>query len=727
MNWRKPLGTSSGQQLQQAFWKTRRVWLTALVVAGCVLGVRSLGALQTLELRALDQLFLTRPEESPDPRITLITIDDIDIQHIGAWPIPDGVIAQALQTVRSHHPRAIGLDLYRDIPVQPGTAELQAIFASTPNLIGIEKLEDELSVGVKPPPVLAEQNRVGFNNVVVDSDSRVRRSILFWRVNDQLRQSFALKLALLYLRAEGIEMQGAVHNPNLLQLGNTVFPQFFPNDGGYVRTSAGGYQILANPRSPAAQFDRVPLSRLLRQEIDPALFRDRIVLIGSTAASLKDFFYTSYSESTDGSAKPISGVELHAQFTSQILSAALEGRSPLNVWPDPLEWLWVLAWSGLGAGLVWTIRRPSQSTLMIALLSGGLFGLCYVAFLGSWWIPLVPSVIALVGSAVGITGYIAFQEEELKKSKEFLNSVINTIPDPVFVKDQHHQWIVLNDAFCRLVGQAREHLLEKSEGDFLPPHQAALFWMKDTQTFATGIEQETEEEFTNSEGVTYLIATKRSLHRDAAGNVFLVGVIRDITHRKRVEEELRRTAAELVRSNAELRQAEDRLRQMAYHDGLTGLPNRQLFLDRLHQAIAWATERDQMVALLFLDLDGFKQINDNYGHDMGNLLLKAIAQRLSGCLRSSDTVARLGGDEFVVLLPGIPSVQDVVKVADKLLDTLARPFILEGYTIPVTTSIGISMYPLDDKDPDALLKKADLAMYEAKRLGKRRYEFVEKN
>ena len=106
------------------------------MVAGCVLGVRSLGVLQTPELRALDQLFLTRPEESPDPRITLITIDDSDIQQIGAWPVPDGVIAQVLQTVRSHQPRAIGLDLYRDIPVPPGTPELQAIFASTPNLHG---------------------------------------------------------------------------------------------------------------------------------------------------------------------------------------------------------------------------------------------------------------------------------------------------------------------------------------------------------------------------------------------------------------------------------------------------------------------------------------------------------------------------------------------------------------------------------------------------------------
>lgn len=176
--------------------------------------------------------------------------------------------------------------------------------------------------------------------------------------------------------------------------------------------------------------------------------------------------------------------------------------------------------------------------------------------------------------------------------------------------------------------------------------------------------------------MTHHLATKRSLHKDAAGNVFLVGVIRDITERKRTEAELKRMTAELMRSNAELEQSASQLRHLANHDVLTGLPNRKLFCERLGQSIDWARDNNQAVGLLFLDLDGFKLINDTQGHDVGDLLLKATAKRLTGCLRSSDTVSRLGGDGFTIILPAIPTCEDAARVAEKILATLASPFLL---------------------------------------------------
>ncbi|MBM0741494.1 GGDEF domain-containing protein [Phormidium sp. CLA17] len=127
--------------------------------------------------------------------------------------------------------------------------------------------------------------------------------------------------------------------------------------------------------------------------------------------------------------------------------------------------------------------------------------------------------------------------------------------------------------------------------------------------------------------------------------------------------------------------------------------------------------------MLSVAIDGFKQINDTKGHDIGDLLLRAVARRLTGCLRGSDTVARLGGDEFTVILPGIPSAQDATRVATKLLNTLAKPFELEGHLISITSSVGISLYPHQASDLETLLKEADSAMYRAKQSGKGRYEF----
>ncbi len=710
------------KRIRQQVWAERRIGFVAAGVAGCVVILRVAGLLQSLELAALDQLFRLRPSAPVDSRIVIVSIDDADLNQVRAWPLSDALMAEVLEKINAYQPRAIGLDIYRDLPVGPGEAELQRVFQTLPHLVGIEKIADDVSFGVSPPETLKQQNQVGFNNVVVDADSRVRRALLFWTINGEARMSLSLKLALMYLDAEGVTPQPATVNPNYLQLGQAVFRPLGANDGGYVRADTGGYQILANFRHPNQSFRSVSLQRVLAGEVPPELMRDRIVLIGSTAVSLKDFFYTPYSSHTMlGAAQQISGVELHANFISQILSASLDGRSLLRVWPDSAEWLWILIWAWVGTYLSWKVRRLFYSALLVVGAGAGLSGVCYLFFAFSWWLPWVPPLLALTGAALVITGYRAHLEEELKKSKEFLHSVINTIPDPIFVKDKGHRWIVLNEAFCRLMGRPLDELLEKTDADFLPVEQAAAFWQEDELTFASGAEHESEEEFTNLHGITYLIATKRSLHCDAAGNLFLVGVIRDITQRKRMEEELRRTAAELVRSNAELRQTEDRLRQMAYHDVLTGLPNRKLLQDRLNQALEWARTHNQMVAVLFLDLDGFKLINDTHGHQMGDLLLKAVAQRLMGCLRGSDTVARLGGDEFVVLLPAIPGVPDIARVSEKILTTLAQNFALNGQTIPVTTSIGISVYPTDGDNDEALMIKADRAMYSAKELGKNRY------
>ncbi|MCK5657135.1 MAG: EAL domain-containing protein, partial [Deltaproteobacteria bacterium] len=190
--------------------------------------------------------------------------------------------------------------------------------------------------------------------------------------------------------------------------------------------------------------------------------------------------------------------------------------------------------------------------------------------------------------------------------------------------------------------------------------------------------------------------------------------IADITARKRTEEEMR---------------------FLAFYDCLTGLPNRLMFNEHMNQALAYAKRTKSQLATLFLDLDYFKRVNDTYGHHLGDMLLRAVGERLIRIIRKSDiiarnvedicstNVARFGGDEFVLLLTNIQDVQDVSKVARRILYTISDAFMLDGHELSVTTSIGISLYPADGEEPETLIKNADKAMYHAKNLGRNNYQF----
>ncbi|MFQ5603100.1 MAG: putative bifunctional diguanylate cyclase/phosphodiesterase [bacterium] len=193
------------------------------------------------------------------------------------------------------------------------------------------------------------------------------------------------------------------------------------------------------------------------------------------------------------------------------------------------------------------------------------------------------------------------------------------------------------------------------------------------------------------------------------GEPAYLAALRDITVRKQMQ--------------AELDKSRKLERYLAYHDALTRLPNRHLFYDRLNQAIMRANRYEHKVAVLFLDLDRFKNINDSLGHNVGDQLLKSVASRLQFCIRESDSVARLGGDEFTIVLDQITQMQDAAKVSQKIIKELEKPFHVEGNELNVTASIGISLYPTDGKDIDTLVRNSDIAMYRAKREGNNLYQF----
>ncbi len=221
------------------------------------------------------------------------------------------------------------------------------------------------------------------------------------------------------------------------------------------------------------------------------------------------------------------------------------------------------------------------------------------------------------------------------------------------------------------------------------------------------------------------------------GSVWLA---EDITERKTTQEALIRArdelevrvlkrTAELAAANAQLekeiqerRIAEEKVRHLAHHDALTGLPNRRLLEDRLEQALVRARRQHLHVAVLFIDLDRFKNVNDTLGHRIGDLLLRAVAVRLRESLREGDTVSRVGGDEFVLVLPDMGSTLAASDTAHKLLESLAQPYAIEAHILNVTPSIGIATFPKDGADVETLISRADMAMYHAKQMGRKNYQ-----
>src|SRR5712691_4466233 len=269
------------------------------------------------------------------------------------------------------------------------------------------------------------------------------------------------------------------------------------------------------------------------------------------------------------------------------------------------------------------------------------------------------------------------------------------------------------------------HILDPLQKPALPSFAAFLEWVHKEdrelvatwfcEALATGQVSNLNHRIVRRDGSPQHILQQAEATLDETGRVVsLSGTLQDITERRHTEE---------------------KVRQLAYFDSLTGLANRECFKEHLAQAIALARHYHRQLAILFLDLDNFKRINDTLGHNVGDLLLKAVAARLRACVRASDAVtrletvesneqvARLGGDEFTILLSEVGSSEDAARVAQRMLDTLSTPLTVGGHEVFITPSMGIAMFPQDGEDVDSLLKHADMAMYYAKHCGKNLYKF----
>ncbi|MBT5241546.1 MAG: diguanylate cyclase [Rhodospirillaceae bacterium] len=304
------------------------------------------------------------------------------------------------------------------------------------------------------------------------------------------------------------------------------------------------------------------------------------------------------------------------------------------------------------------------------------------------------------------TGYVltlrdVSEQKQAESELRLAATVFDHTSEGLLVADAGERITKINRAFTAITGlEAKEVVGHSFKSVLFFDEKVYRDTMKDLQK--TG-QIEWEQWCKNKAGDRYAARQALSLVRGPDGEVQqFAAIINDITERKLDEEQIR---------------------YQANYDQLTGIPNRALFMDRLARLVIESRRTKTNIGLMFIDLDGFKAVNDTLGHDAGDILLKQTADRLNYCVRESDTVARLGGDEFTVIMPLIDSIESTVVVADRILESLTEPFDLDGQEGQISASIGISIYPEQADDDKQLLHKADVAMFHAKSQGKANYQF----
>lgn len=447
--------------------------LISLLAAALLLLTRSQGLLQPIELAGYDLGLTLRPSSPAPSPVTLIEFTEADIQALGRWPVTDDQLRQTIEQIDAFGPRVVGLDIYRDVAVPPGTDELHSLFAANRRLIGILKFHTESSVGVDPPASLESGNRIGFSDMVLDADGVVRRGLAFLDDGDNLFWAFSLKLALAYLAAEGIAIRPDADQPQHFRLGPTLIPPIPERFGAYHRIDNAGYQYLIDHRQRPENLPTYTLADLDASRIPSSAITDRIVILGVNAESVKDSFVTPISRWSLSGDPQVPGITLHGLLTDQLIRASRGESSPMQA-PGALTEVVLLVFACLAGGAAGLLSRSVARLALIAVTGiVGVTALGIVLFVQDYWLPVFPMAAGWTASAGLVTAYLV---QRARRERHQLQQILN---------------VQISPAVASEIWRQRDELL--SAGKLKPQTLTATVMFVDLQGFTQQTERRSPE------------------------------------------------------------------------------------------------------------------------------------------------------------------------------------------------------------------------------------------
>ncbi|MDS4056951.1 MAG: CHASE2 domain-containing protein, partial [Candidatus Contendobacter sp.] len=676
--------------------RSRAGWLKKIGLS-LALATVALVLVQTNALYRWDWLFydynLAAWSRAPADDIVIVAVDEQSLREVGRWPWSRRTHAELIRTLGTAGAKAVAMDIVfaePDATDPAADAELAAALADNghvvlPVLNEQNRLNGQLLETLPIPPLAAAVAGLGHVDVELESDNIARGVYLKAGLGSPRWPTLALAL----LELTDSTAQRAL--PGQRAGGSdSVSPYVWHRD----------YRVLIPFAGPPGHFHQVSYRDALRGTVPPAIFRNQFVLVGATATGLGDTLPTPVS----GLTRPMSGVE----FNANVLDALRQG---LTIRPLPTGWslaltgLLVLLPLALYAAfpLRWTLALAGLA-LLLTLASS------FVLLHGArYWFP--PAAALLIqGLSYPLWSWQRLRRmvRSLFAQKERAQVTLDSIGDAVITTDI--------DGVVRSLNPVAEILLGGAAAARRGQPLSVLFQVAAEQSRRTGLDliaqcleqgqpiKLPEPGFlVNGIGQRYAVRASAAPLRDPQGRISgVVLALSDVTETHRLTE------------------------QMVYqatHDALTHLPNLDLLRDRLRHAITRARRAGHRLALLYVDLDHFKKVNESLGHTAGDALLRAVAVRLLDCGRQEDTVARVGGDEFVCVLEDLHQEERVADFARKLLKIMNVPFQIEGHECFVTASVGVCLFPRDGEDVETLLKNADIAVYRAKENGRDSIQF----
>lgn len=625
-----------------------------------------------------------RTLERPAPQdIVIVAIDEPSLQALGQWPWSRRVHAELLDRLSQAGVRAVGWDIAFTEPehTDPKADSLLAAAIARNGKVVLPVAPEQAALGEplreSHPLVALEQAAARLGHVDVELDT------------DGVAREIFLRAGLGYARWPNISLAMLdIADPDAWK----TLPGQRPPQGSANASHAWVRDYALRPTfiGPPGQVPRLPYVDVLRQDALLRSLQGKFVLIGMTAQGLSSPLMTPMTRAR----QPMLGVEFHANVLDSLRS---------HSWIQPLSALWQIGLLSLLAALpVLLFARLSPRGALVCtaglLLGIGLLSLSLL-HLGWWFAPAANLLGVAISYPLWSWRRLERAGNELRQQHERARATLRSIADAVVSCDAVGRIAYMNPSAETMSGwpelEARGRLFSEvfADADASVEYSAAApISANHAQT----------RHLRRRDGAPYAVRmVANRVEANAAGGSLVV------------------TMSDITENLANAR----RLQYQATHDALTGLPNRVLLADRIQQAILTAQRSGSVFALVFIDLDGFKRINDSLGHARGDDLLCAVAARLSVGGRSNDTVARWGGDEFVLLIEGLQREESIVQIPRKLIRRFEEPFMIGGHEIFMTSSVGISVYPRDGDEAETLLQHADGAMYRVKQSGRNDFRF----